>query len=166
MTPAERKRLLKSYGSAHSRLLKTLKPFPKAAWRYKPEPGEWNIHEILIHLADAEANLYVRARRLIAEPGSQVLAFDHDLWARRLSYDKQNAEDALELFRYLRQLTYDLLKDQPGEIWKNTVEHSQVGVMTLDQWLERADKHANDHITQIENNYKLWSKHTPKVDRP
>jgi len=30
----------------------------------------------LLHLADAEANLYVRARRIIAEPGSKVLAFD------------------------------------------------------------------------------------------
>ena len=159
MNPAERKLLLKSYGSAHSRLLKTLKTLPKAAWRYKPEPGEWSIHEVLLHLADAEANLYVRARRIIAEPGSKVLAFDHDLWAGRLSYDKQNAETALELFKCLRELTYDLLKDQPGEIWNNSVEHSQFGIMTLDQWLERADKHANDHITQIEKNYKLRSEH-------
>ena len=165
MNPAERKSLLDSYGSAHSRLIKTLKPLPEAVWQYEPGSGEWSIHEVLLHLTDSEANLYVRARRIIAEPGSKVLAFDHDLWAKRLSYQKQNAEASLELFKYLRQLTYDLLKDLPENIWQNTVEHSQFGIMTLDQWLERADKHANDHIKQIQDNFNAWSRRTSTVKK-
>ena len=158
MEPLKRKQLLESYASAHARLSHALSFIPKDVWLYKPPPAEWSIHEIILHLADSEAHLYIRARRFIAEPGSKVLAFDHDKWTARLGYHKQSAETALELFRCLRDLTHGLLEGIPGEAWINTVEHSEYGVMTLDQWLERADKHANDHIGQIKQNYELWLK--------
>jgi hypothetical protein len=158
MNATERKRLLDSYKSAHARLIYTLASLPKEMWQYKPEPAEWSIHEIILHLADSEANLYIRARRFIAEPGSKVLAFDHDRWTSTLDYHKQSPEVALGLFQCLRELTYGLLKDQPDKIWGNTIEHSEYGIMTLDQWLVRADKHANDHIKQINGNYELWLK--------
>jgi hypothetical protein len=156
MSSKDRRLLLESYGSAYARLKQVLESIPGEMWQYKPAPAEWSIHEVILHLADSEANLYVRARRFIAEPGSKVLAFDHDRWTSTLNYHRQNAGAALQLFRYLRELTYDLLKDQPENVWVNTVEHSEYGVMTLDQWLERADKHANDHIHQIEHNFTIW----------
>jgi uncharacterized damage-inducible protein DinB len=163
MNWSERKPLLESYESAYKRLNQTLATIPEEALHYKPEPSEWSIQEIVLHLADSEANLYVRARRIIAEPGSKVLAFDHDRWTKTLGYHKQSFKAALELFRYLRELTYELLSDQPEKVWKNTVEHSEYGVMTLDQWLERADKHANEHIGQIKANFTDWLKHTRKI---
>jgi hypothetical protein len=156
MSSTDRKRLLKFYGSAYARLKQALEAIPGEIWQYRPEPEGWSIHEVILHLADSEANLYVRARRFIAEPGSKVLAFNHDRWTSTLNYHEQNTGAALQLFRYLRELTYDLLKDQPENVWKNTVEHSEYGVMTLDQWLERADKHANDHIKQIQHNFTVW----------
>jgi hypothetical protein len=163
MSSANRKVLLESYGSAYTRLKQALESIPETIWQYKPEPGEWSIHEILVHLADSEANMYIRARRFIAEPGSKVLAFDHDRWTSTLNYHQQNAGAALQLFRYLRELTYDLLRDQPENVWGNTVEHSEFGVMSLDQWLERADKHANDHIKQIKHNFELWVKQSKGI---
>ncbi len=156
MNASERSKVLESYGAAHGELVKELKRIPGEAWQYRPAPGEWSIHEVILHLADAEANLYVRARRFIAEPGSKVLAFDHDRWTEKLDYHRQDAEAALELFKYLRVLTYELLKLQPESVWSNTVEHSQYGVMTLDEWLVRADKHEKDHLGQIKNNYEAW----------
>jgi hypothetical protein len=158
MNSTERKRMLESYAAAHARLTQELSKIPREAWQYRPAPSEWNIHEVILHLADSEANLYVRARRFIAEPGSKVLAFDHDRWTAALDYHRQDAAAALELFKFLRVLTFQLLRMQPESVWGNTVEHSQYGVMTLDQWLERADKHANDHIGQIKNNFSAWKK--------
>ena len=55
-------------------------------------------------------------------------------------------------------MTYELLKGQPDIVWTNTVEHSQYGMMTLEDWLFRADKHASDHLLQIQNNFDNWSK--------
>jgi hypothetical protein len=158
MKSTERGYLLESYICGYDKLKETLSKMPESMWQYKPGPEEWSIHEILVHLADSEANLYVRARRFIAEPGSKVLSFDNDLWAKKLDYHKQSAEASLRLFRYLRELTYELLREQPESVWGNTVEHSEFGVMTLDQWLERAVKHVDDHVKQIKEVFEAWSK--------
>jgi len=38
-------------------------------WQYRPAPDRWTIHEIVVHIADSEANSYIRCRRCLAEKG-------------------------------------------------------------------------------------------------
>jgi hypothetical protein len=80
MTPQERKSKIRSYGKAYTELKQALRKFPKRMWKYKPAPERWSIHEIIVHLADSEANSYIRCRRFIAEPGKQVFGYDQDVW--------------------------------------------------------------------------------------
>jgi hypothetical protein len=129
-------------------------------WDFKPRSSEWSVHEILIHLADADANAYVRFRRFIAEPGSKVMAYDQDRWANKLSYSNQNIETSLLLFKLLRSSTHSILKSLTDDVWTNTVEHSENGIMTLEDWLEIYDDHALAHIMQMKNNFKLWTQQT------
>jgi hypothetical protein len=160
LSAEERQRKIESYGAAYERIAKTLHILPTEMWAYKPSPSEWSVHEIVIHIADAEANGYVRFRRFIAEPGSKVMAYDQDRWAKHLNYTDQNIEESLQLFKYLRSTTYPLLKELPDEVWTNTVEHSENGVLTLEDWLETYDNHALAHAAQMKNNLKLWKKQT------
>ena len=76
MTNQERQEQIESYGRAYDRLVAALRGFPRQMWAYRPEPDDWTIHEIVVHIADSEVNSYVRGRRLIAEPGSEVLGYD------------------------------------------------------------------------------------------
>ncbi len=156
MSPQERKSKIRSYGKAYGELKKALRKFPKKMWKFKPAPDRWSIHEIIIHLADSEANSYVRCRRLIAEPGKQVMGYDQDVWTQALSYHKQSTDDALELFKCLRRGSYDLIKSLPDSVWSNTVEHSESGTMTFERWLEIYEKHTRGHIEQMQKNYEAW----------
>jgi uncharacterized protein len=162
LTPEERRLRIESYGLAFERVEKTLRELPVEMLDYKPAITAWSVNEIIVHLADAEANGYVRFRRFIAEPGSKVMAFDQDVWAKKLDYATQNTEDSLNLFKFLRSTTYALLKQLPDDVWINTVEHSENGVMTLEDWLEGYDNHASAHIDQIKNNLKVWKKNQNK----
>ncbi|MEW6050178.1 MAG: DinB family protein [Candidatus Zixiibacteriota bacterium] len=160
MTVQERQDKLVSYGKAPEQLRKALGDFPKEVWKYKPAPNRWSIHEIIIHLADAEANCYIRARRFVAEPGKAVMAYDQDSWAEKLGYHSQSADAALELFGLLRRMNHGLLKSVPQDVWdSHTVEHSEVGTMTLDQFLEIYDRHTPGHIRQMQENYRHWKEH-------
>jgi hypothetical protein len=156
LSTEERNRKIESYGTAYERVVKTLHALPEEMWSYKPAPSEWSVHEIIVHLADAEANGYVRFRRFVAEPGSKVMAYDQNRWAKHLDYKKQDMADSLQLFKYLRSTTYALLKELPEELWTNTVQHSESGTITLEDWLENYDNHIAVHIAQMENNLKLW----------
>jgi hypothetical protein len=155
MTHAERLKKIESYGQAYDKLIAALLRFPREMWQYRPSSDRWTIHEIIIHLADSEANSYTRCRRFIAEPGSTVMAYDEMAWAQRLNYHAQSPEAALELFRQLRS-SYELIKTLPEAIWANTIVHPENGVMTLDDWLDVYDRHIPDHIAQMQEVYAAW----------
>ena len=89
---------IESYGRAADRLAAALGNFPREMWTYRPEPDDWTIHEIVVHIADSEANSFVRCRRLIAEPGSEVLGYDEAGWAKRLDYHAQDLS-LIHIFR-------------------------------------------------------------------
>jgi DinB superfamily len=156
MTHEERNKKIESYGTAHQRLVAALERFPREMWQFRPAPGRWTIHEIIIHIADSEANSYIRCRRFLAEPGSTVLAYDQNRWAHDLRYHDQSTDDALELFKWLRHKSYALIKDLPESVWLNTVHHSESGEMIMDDWLDTYERHIPGHVKQMQANYDEW----------
>jgi hypothetical protein len=159
MTPEERKQKIKRYGKGFDMLKKTLADIPRKAWKFKPAPTEWSIHEIIIHLADSETNAAMRARLLAAEPGRAVMAYDQDKWATSLNYHDQSIKDALNLVKYARRTTYKWLKTLPESVFENTVVHAEYDKpYSFEMWLSIYPEHIPGHIEQIKNNYKLWKK--------
>lgn len=156
MNGMDRRAKIESYGRAYTRLETAVRDFPAEMWTYRPDESDWTIHEIIIHITDSEANSYVRCRRLIAEPGSEVLGYDEAGWARRLDYHRQSTAVALELFRLLRQSSYELIRDLPEAVWVNTVIHSESGRMGMDDWLDIYERHVPEHIAQMRAIYETW----------
>ncbi len=156
MTAEERNKKIESYGSAHRMLVAALKRFPQEMWQFRPTPDRWTIHEIVIHIADSEANSYVRCRRFIAEPGSTVLGYDEMKWARDLDYHSQSIDEALKLFRWLRHKSYTLIQNLPEALWSNTVHHTEDGAITMDDWLNTYERHIPEHIEQMQANLNDW----------
>jgi hypothetical protein len=158
MTHAERQQKIDLYGQAYELLVAGLKQFPPEMWHFRPAPDFWTIHEIVVHITDSEANSYIRGRRFIAEPDAQVMAYDEKRWAINLNYHQQSTEDALELFKWLRHNTYQLIRALPESVWSNTVYHPENGLMTMDDWLHIYERHIPDHLTQMQELYTIWLK--------
>ena len=158
MTKQERNVLIESYGKAYDVLIEGLKEFPREMWQWKPAPEKWSIHEVIIHIADSEANSFARCRKAIAEPGSTVMAYNEPEWAKVLNYHEQSTDDALELFKCLRRASYNLIKKLPDPIWSHTIEHPENGIMTLEDWLADYDDHVLAHIEQMRQVYVEWAK--------
>jgi hypothetical protein len=157
LTAEERAAKIESYNKSYDMLVAVLPKFPREMWTFKPSPKDWSIHEIIVHITDSEANSFVRCRRFLAEPGSVVLGYDEALWADMLNYHSLSTETALELFRWLRQSSYELIKPLAASpVWSNTVEHSENGTMTMDEWLDVYDRHVPDHIRQMEEVFSVW----------
>ena len=152
----ERIRRIESYGNAYQKLMAGLQQFPTEMWDYRDEHGCWSIREHLVHIADSEANSYIRCRRLIAEPGEQLMAYDENAWSRSLFYSDQGEDDALALFRLLRSQTYALIRSVPDDAWSNTCQHPENGDMSLDDWLEVYESHILEHLEFMQENYEAW----------
>lgn len=157
MNREERDEKIELYGRGYDLLRAALTEIPREAWLFKPEPQEWSVYEVLIHLADSESNAALRARKLIVEPGGTLMGYDQDRWAAELDYHDQSYEDALEIVRLVRKTTYELLKKQPDEVFEHAVKHPEYEEpYTFEQWIDTYSAHIPGHIEQIRNNYKLW----------
>jgi hypothetical protein len=144
------------YASGPDRLEAALSEFPKEMWQFKPKPEAWSVHEMLIHLPDAEASGYVRCRKIIAQSGVTVDVYDQDLWATGLKYHALSTDTALSLFRAMRALTVEVLQHVDETTWSNHVTHLEDGEMTLEVWLERYAVHVDMHIAQMKRNLEAW----------
>ena len=78
MTSQERAKKIESYGNAYAVLVDALTRFPKEMWQFRDPHGCWSIHEHIVHIADSEANSYIRCRRFIAEPGESLSGYDEN----------------------------------------------------------------------------------------
>ena len=156
MLAKQRVQKIESYGAAYPILRNALYLLPQEMWQYRPSPERWTIHEIVVHIADSEANSYIRCRRLIAEPGSTVLGYDEVKWASVLDYHSQSTTDALELFKWLRLKSYTLIKTLPETAWANTVHHTENGLISMDDWLDTYERHVPEHVHQMQTVYADW----------
>jgi hypothetical protein len=149
---------IEQYGRGFDLLTTALAEVPKEAWSYRPAPDEWSVHEIIVHMADSESMSALRARKLIAEPGSMLMGYDEANWADILGYKEQSAEDALEIIRLARKSTYELLKNQPDEVFAHSVTHPEFPdePYTFELWLNIYARHIPNHIEQIKATYQAW----------
>jgi len=149
---------IEQYGRGFDLLTAALAEVPKEAWMFRPAPNEWSVHEIIVHMADSESMSALRARKLIVEPGSTLMAYEEPKWADALDYMDQSAEDALEIIRLARKSTYELLKRQPDEVFMHSVIHPEFPdePYTFELWLNIYARHIPDHIEQLKNSYQAW----------
>jgi DinB superfamily len=154
----ERARKVEAYGNAYAELVQGIADFPREMWNYSADFDPWTIQEVIVHIADSEANSFVRCRRFIAEPGLDVMPYNEEAWAKALNYGEQSADDALQLFKWLRGNTYKLIKTLPESTWANTVHHPENGTMTLDDWLDVYVAHVPDHLAQMRRIHEDWQK--------
>jgi len=113
-------------------------------------PGKWTVRFLLHHLADAETVLYDRIRRIISEPRQVLWAFDQDAWARSLDYSRIPLDLSRRIYDSVRAaMIYQarLHYDSDGHL---EFVHSETGIRTLKDELDKVAAHNEHHLEQIE----------------
>lgn len=138
------------YAACPERLRAAFTGLTSAQIAAKPLKNEWSIHEILIHIADAEANGFVRLRKALAEPGTPLPDYDENAWASALSYHQQDYMLVLRLFSDLRAANTALLQLQPDDAWERACIHETRGRRTVNDIFHVLLEHGKEHSRQIE----------------
>jgi hypothetical protein len=156
MTLDARAELLLSYARGPAALRDAVMACPDGALDFKPGPGKWSVRDIAWHMAESELHGYCRARFIVAEPGATILPYDQDRWADTLDPTAHPLEEALDLFRLLRELLARQLRGLSQDRWRQSIQHPQRGEITLDRWLEIYDGHLKVHLAQIQRTLDAW----------
>jgi hypothetical protein len=112
----------------------------------------WSARQIIHHVADSEAQSYVRLRRLVAEPGGSVIqGYDEGVWAEceKLGYKDAPVENSIAVYAAVRAGSLDVLKRLEESDLLKFGEHSESGKFTIEKWLINYTKHPLDHGDQL-----------------
>jgi hypothetical protein len=114
-----------------------------------PVPGTWSIHQIVVHLADADLARSDRMKRIIAMDNPILQAWDQSRFAQRLHYHEQSLEDALAMMELDRKQMARILRRLPESAFARKGMHTESGELTLAQMLDRGVRHVDHHLKFI-----------------
>lgn len=139
-----------TYETAPARFTMALEGLSDTQMRFTPNEQEWSIHNIVIHLADAELVGSWRLRKMLAEAPTTLQNYDEASWAQQLLYGEQRRDHALALFTMLRTTNAALLRLLPAEAWTRTAHHETRGEISVYDLFLSLFNHVDEHIQQIE----------------
>jgi hypothetical protein len=158
MTPAQRSALIRRYAEGPDHLEESLAKVSDIARQWRPAPGKWSVHEIIVHCADSEANAHMRIRYLVSEPKPLIVGYDQDYWAIYMGYHDQPLSLALATVRAVRANTVPLLQRLTEAQWQKTGRHTEHPTYGAEQWLEIYAEHLEVHARQIARNLSAWER--------
>jgi hypothetical protein len=158
LSPAERASLIERYANGPAVLQAALAKIPEAAMQWRPAPGKWSAHEVIVHCADSETNAHGRIRYVLAEQQPVIQGYDQDRWAATLDYHSLPLAPALATVAAVRENTTALLRRLTDADWARAGTHSESGRYGAEDWLQLYAEHLEIHARQLERNLAAWSR--------
>jgi len=157
LTSAERAPLIAQYADGPRRLREALATVPVEAMKWRPKPGEWSAHEVVVHCSDSETQSASRIRVLVADTDPVIQGYDEAQWARDFDYHAHPLDVALMTVDAVRANTTPLLRRMPETAWTKVGRHTESGRYTAEDWLTIYADHLENHARQIEANVAAWT---------
>src|SRR5216683_8156610 len=117
LSASEREALIQRYADGPARLKAALARVPAEAREWRPKPGEWSAHEVVVHCSDSETQAASRIRMLMSEKNPVIQGYDEAQWARDFDYHAHPLDVALATVDAVRANTTALLRRLPAEVW-------------------------------------------------
>lgn len=126
-----------------------IKGVPDDRLRRRPGPQKWSIVEIVAHLAEDELVTTWRYRQMLETPGCALAGFDQNMWEQLGKYGTWSMDEALVMFRLLRNANLRLLQDLSPEQWQAFGVHAERGRITVQDLALHMTGHDLNHVEQI-----------------
>jgi hypothetical protein len=146
---------LKILASTPAKLQRLVRGMSAVQLSRKPAKDAWSVGQIVAHLCDGEIVLAYRYRKILAEPGCKIQAYDQDKWAKNLRYGKADAGGRIRLFSTLRKSNVALLRSLSPTEWKRSGFHAERGKESISTIAALYAAHDLTHLSQISRRRKI-----------
>ncbi|RIK37819.1 MAG: DinB family protein [Chloroflexi bacterium] len=132
-------------------LLSSLSPSQAS---YRPKPEDWNIVEVMGHLADSERVFAYRALRFARNDTTPLASFDQDLFVATANFARRPLLDVLDEFAAVRRATLALFRGLDEAAWlrRGSANNSEVSVRALAYIIAGHELH---HVADFRQRYQL-----------
>ena len=149
MTPEHRELVDRVRASARA-LVRAVAEVPPGQTSRPPRADEWSVEETLIHLRNVVVMVQgLRIRRLVYETDPVFADYDEAAFRRADLANGEPAGDLVEaIVAELGQIAR-LLSTLPGDAWRRTGRHPELGPMAIELLARRVGEHTAEHADQI-----------------
>ena len=117
--------------------------------RWHPAPGEWCVSEVIGHIIEAEERGFAgRIRRIIAQPGRDLLDWDPPAVARERNDCARDGAELLREFASMRDESVRLVEGLSDGQLELSGEHPAVGKLRVVDLLHEWPHHDRNHLMQ------------------
>ena len=117
----------------------------------KADHAGWTPRQIIHHMADSESQSAARLRRILAQPGTQILGYDENAWSEceALGYRTLPIENSFAMYKASRASSLEILNNLKESDLEKFAIHSERGNFSVEDWLRVYSKHPVDHANQL-----------------
>jgi hypothetical protein len=112
-------------------------------------PNGWTVRQVVHHAADSHLNAYTRFKLGLTETEPTIKPYDEKGWAELADGRHAEPEISLRLLESLHDRWVLFLRSLKGEDFAHTVNHPDIGVVSLDWLLQDYEWHGRHHIAHI-----------------
>ncbi|MGE0157911.1 MAG: DinB family protein [Gemmatimonadales bacterium] len=135
--------------------------------RWKPDPAQWSILEVVNHLADEEVEDFrARLDATLHRPGSWP-PIDPQGWPLSRRYNERDLGESLDRFLAARAESLAWLDALVQPDWSLAYEHPSIGPISAADLLTSWVAHDHIHVRQLNRLHREWllaslSDHSPR----
>ena len=111
-------------------------------------PGKWTARQVVVHLAQTELVLGVRARMALATPNYSAQNFDQDAWLTRET--RLSGKDGVAVFATIARMNLAFFESLSAADRETAMSHPEYGSITVDWIIYTLAGHQIHHLRQLE----------------
>ncbi len=135
--------------------------------RWKPDPEQWSILEVVNHLADEEVEDFRARLDATLHRTGEWPPIDPQGWPTSRRYNERDLRESLDRFLGARADSLAWLDGLSGADWSRAYQHPSIGPISAGDLLTSWVAHDHIHIRQINRLERDWlvsslSDHSPR----
>jgi hypothetical protein len=120
---------------------------PQLDTRYRP--GGWTVRQLTHHIGDSHMNAFIRMKYALTEDKPAIKGYDQAVWAETADSKIPPVGVSLALLENLHIRWVILMRSLAPEDWGRQMNHSERGLVSLDENLNYYAWHSRHHVAHI-----------------
>ena len=111
--------------------------------------GGWTVRQVVHHVADSHVNSYQRFKLAMTEDHPRIRTYEQSAWAETHEARTAPVEVSLALLEALHRRWALLLRSLEPADFARTLDHPEIGSITVDYLLEIYGWHGPHHVAHV-----------------